>query len=481
MEALLTMSAREMAETIRRGELSPVAITDFFLSRIEAVNPRLNAVVVPRYEEARKEARAAEEQLARAADTSELPPLLGVPCTMKDTYAMAGLPWAAGVWARRRRTADFDATVVERVRQAGAIIMGKTNVPEAAMWIESYNPVYGRTNNPYDVTRGVGGSSGGEGAIVASGASPFGIGSDIGGSIRYPAAFNGVPSHKPTGRRVSGYGHWPEAKGPLAPYNSYGPMARRVSDLSFILNLLQGPDGRDPIVLENPPVDPDTVDRKNLRVFYFESNGMARVSRDVRRAIAMCAGALSARGLPVEYWRPSGMNRSLEIWQAGMSQNPEPFDRILGDGEAIPLAREFGRFIRGRNKITLPGLALALAEKPAALFSGKNKKMLALADDLRRRLEARLGDNGVMICPVFPTPAAKHNWIWMDLPGIGYSGVFNILGFPATIIPVYYNEKGLPVSVQIVAARWNDHLTLAAASLLESAFGGWKPPRPNAG
>ncbi|MFP4039651.1 MAG: amidase [Desulfosudaceae bacterium] len=474
MEALTTMSVRDLAAEIRQGELSPVEVMDFFLARIEAVNPGLNAVVVPRYDEARQEARAAEERLAK--NPKDLPPLFGVPCTMKDTYAMAGLPWAGGLWKRRNLVPDFDATMVERVKRAGAIIMGKTNVPEAAMWCETYNHVYGRTSNPYDSSRGVGGSSGGEGAIIGAGASPFGIGSDVGGSIRYPSAFNGVPGHKPTGGRVSGYGHWPEARGPLAPYNTYGPMARRVSDLSLLLSLVQGPDGRDPIVEDRGWRDPDQVDKKNLRVFYYESNGLARADRYVRRAVGMCAGALRAEKLPVEYWRPAGVERSFEIWQAGMSQNPEPFERVLGDGESLGLIRETARFVARQSKVTFPALALALAEKPSQFFSGRNKKMLALADDLRLRMEKRLGDNGVLVCPVFPTPAPKHHWIWADLLGIGYSGLYNILGFPATVIPVYYNDKGLPVSVQIVAARWNDHLTLAAAGLLESMFGGWQPP-----
>ncbi len=475
MDDLLIMSATDIAKKIRRKEVSPVEVMDVHLSRMEEVNPKINAVVVPRFEEARKEARQAEERLA-GEKKEELPPFFGVPCTIKDTFAMAGLPWAGGLWKRRATVPDFNATVVDRVKQSGAIIMGKTNVPEAAMWVETYNYVYGRTNNPYDLSRGVGGSSGGEGAIIASGASPFGIGSDVGGSIRFPSAFNGIAGHKPTGGRVPGFGHWPEATGPIAIYNTYGPMARRTADLAPLLRLIQGPDGRDPIVEDRGFVSPDSVDRKNLRVFYFESNGMVRPSADVERAVAMCAGALRAEGLPVEYWRPAGVKRSLEIWQAGMSQNPNPFVNIMGDGEPISVMKETLLFLLRRGKITFPGLGVALVEKPGQFFAGRNRKMIALADDLRRQMEERLGDNGVMICPVFPTPAQKHHYIWKDLLGIGYSGLINILGFPATVMPVYYNKDGLPVSVQIVAARWNDHLTLAVAAMIEEIFGGWRPP-----
>lgn len=475
MHELLTMPVREMARRIRARELSPKELLEAHLRRIEEVNPAINAVVVKRFDEARKEAEAAQSRLARNRD--DLPPLFGVPCTMKDTYAMKGLPWAAGVWARRNLIADFDATVVERVRAAGAIIMGKTNIPEAAMWCESYNTVYGRTKNPYDLSRGAGGSSGGEGAIVAAAASPFGIGSDIGGSIRYPSAFNGVAGHKPTGRLVSGFGHWPPAHGPLAPYCTYGPLGRRVADLAYILPLIAGPDGKDPVVEKREILPPESVDLKKLRVFFFDRNGQAGCGDDVRRAVNLAAGAFAGRKVPVEFWRPPGMEQSLNIWQAGMAQNPDPFIRYLEGEEPISLGKEFLKLLLRQSKLTFPALGTALIEKPnQTLFKNTHLKMLALAKDLQRRIEEKLGANGVLICPVFPVPAPKHTWIWVHFLGIGYSGVINILEFPATIVPIYHRPDGVPVSVQVVSGRWNDHLTLAAAQVLEESFGGWKPP-----
>ncbi len=474
MDELLTMSVIEMARRIREGELSPVEVLEAHIRRIEEVNPKINAVIATRYDEARKEAKEAEERLAKSRD--DLPPLFGVPCTIKDCYGMKGLPWAAGVWARRKLIADCDATVVERLKQNGAIIMGKTNIPEAAMWCETYNHVYGRTKNPYDLRRGAGGSSGGEGAIVAAGGSPFGIGSDVGGSIRYPSAFNGVPGHKPTGTLVPATGHWPPAHGPIARYCTYGPIARRVSDLAYILPLLAGPDGQDKVVKKRKIKSPDAVKPSKLKVFYFDNNGQARSNADVRRAVSLAAGGLAGLKIPVEYWRPEGMERSLDIWQAGMSQNPEPFKNYLGGDEPISLGKEVIRFLLRRSKITFPALSTALIEKPGKLLKGRNQRFIKLADDLQRRIEEKLGDSGVLICPVFSTPAPKHTRIWLDFLGIGYSGVINILEFPATIIPIFHREDGVPVSVQVVAGRWNDHLTLATARLLEEIFGGWKPP-----
>jgi len=474
MNELLTMSVKEMARRIRAGELSPVEAVEAHISRIEEVNPAINAVISTRYSEARREAQAAEQRQAQSRDG--LPPLFGVPCSIKESYAVKGLPWTSGVWARRDTVADFDCVLVERVQKAGAIVLGKTNVPEATMWCESYNYIYGRTKNPYDLRRGAGGSSGGEGAIVAASGTPFGLGADIGGSIRYPAAFNGVAGHKPTGRIVPNTGQWPPGEGPLNAYYCSGPFARRVSDLAYIMPILVGPDGVDPMTLDRPWRGPETVDPAKLKVYFFEDNGQAKTDADTRRAINQAAGVFAGRGVPVESWRPEGMEKSLNIWQAGMAQNPDPMVKILGDGVPIPLLKEFGKFLLRRGKITAPCMGSALIERPGQWLSWLNRKNLALMEDLRRRIEEKLGDNGVLLSPVFPIPAPKHGHPWLHLFGIGYSGVMNIMEFPATILPIFHrSEDGVPVSIQVVSKRFNDHVTLAAAQVLEEAMGGWKP------
>jgi len=165
----------------------------------------------------------------------------------------------------------------------------------------------------------------------------------------------------------------------------------------------------------------------------------------------------------------------VDIWQAAMAQNPEPFVSFLGGEGKIDLLKESWRFLTRESKITLPALATAIIEKPGKLLQKRNQEMLELAAGMQQEIEARLGDNGVLLCPVFSTPAPKHSWIWKDLLGMGYSGLINVLEFPATVIPIYHREDGLPVSIQVVAARWNDHLTLAAAAALEQTFGGWRP------
>ena len=190
----------------------------------------------------------------------------------------------------------------------------------------------------------------------------------------------------------------------------------------------------------------------------------------------MAVGGLAGLKIPVKFWRPEGVENSLEIWQAGMSQNPHLFKNFLEGDEPLSLGREVIRFFLRQSKITFPALALSLIEKPNRLIKGRHQRFLNMIPELRDRIEQKLGENGVIICPVFPTPAPKHNRIWLNFLGIGYSGVFNILEFPATIIPIFHRQDGLPVSVQVVAGRWKDHLTMATAKLLEEIFGGWEPP-----
>ena len=281
MDELLTMPVVEMARRIREGELSPVEALEAHIKRIDQVNPLINAMVVSRIDEAREEAKACEERLNESRDG--LPPLFGVPCTVKDAYAIKGQTQAVGVWARKDLVVDYDSTMVERLKKAGAIIMGKNNAPEAGMWCETYNKVYGMTNNPYDLNRTVGGSSGGSGALVGAAATPFCIGSDIGGSIRYPSAFNGVAGHTPTGGLVPGTGHFPEIEGPLRPYCAFGPIGRRIDDLAYILPLIAGPDGTDPIVEDREIKDYKSVDFSKIKVYYFDHNGQWKPGAEVRR------------------------------------------------------------------------------------------------------------------------------------------------------------------------------------------------------
>ncbi|MHB8879010.1 MAG: amidase, partial [Myxococcaceae bacterium] len=244
-QPLLACSAVELARRIRQGEVTSRRVCEAHIEQIQRVNPAINAVVAERFEAALAEADAADAAV-RAGPRDSLPPFHGVPCTIKEAFAVRGMPNTAGLVARRARLSGQDAPTVARVRAAGAIPLGVTNISELCMWMESDNRVYGRSNNPYDPTRIVGGSSGGEGAIIGAGGSPFGLGSDIGGSIRGPAFFNGVFGHKPTGGLVPSSGQYPRSEGASMRLMTTGPLARRAEDLYPLLRVLAGPDADDP-------------------------------------------------------------------------------------------------------------------------------------------------------------------------------------------------------------------------------------------
>lgn len=276
MNVLLTLSAVQLAQRIRAREVRARAVLDAHIERIEYVNPKLNALVKARFEQARAEADAADARIERE-DAAQLPPLLGVPCTIKECLAFEGMPHTAGLISRKGVVAQADAPVVARVRAAGAIPMGVSNLSELCIWMESFNRVYGRTNNPYDLKRTVGGSSGGEGALVGSGASPFGVGSDFGGSIRMPAFFNGIFGHKPSGGLVPPLGQYPLPRGVGLRYLSVGPLTRHAEDSMPLLRILAGPcseeDGCVPMTLE----DPRRVQLRGLQVVDVETHGNLQV------------------------------------------------------------------------------------------------------------------------------------------------------------------------------------------------------------
>jgi fatty acid amide hydrolase 2 len=461
---------------IRAREATSREIVDAHIARAEAVNPTLNAIVRDRYAAARAEADAADRAVA-AGDPAAARPLHGVPCTIKECFAFVGMPNTSGLLSRRDLVVTEDATAVARLRAAGAIPLGVTNVSELCMWMESVNHVYGRTNNPYDPTRIVGGSSGGEGAIVGAGASPFGLGSDIGGSIRMPAFFNGVFGHKPTGGLVPGSGQFPLAENDALRYLTTGPIARRAEDLMPLLRLLAGPDGRDAGCRPMPLGDPATVDVATLTVLDVEDNGTVQVSADLRAAQRRVANALEARGARVDRPRIDGLRASRDVWAAMMTAAADtPFSDLLGDGERVRGGRELVRWLRGRSPHTLPAVALVLVEGLTNLMPKRVERFVAAGRALKAEVEARLGPRGVMLYPSYPTVAPPHrrplfppfNWV--------YTAILNVLELPVTQVPLGLDARGLPLGVQVASVPGNDHVTIAVALELERAFGGWVPP-----
>src|SRR5215212_8286442 len=310
MDEIIYSSASELARAIRRGEVSSIEVVEAHLARIEEVNPKLNAVVHLTADAARQRAREADEARARG---EEWGPLHGVPVTIKDAFETEGIVSAGGTSGRAAYVPERDAAGVTRLKAAGAVVLGKTNVPEISLAFESDNLVYGRTHNPYDLTRTPGSSSGGEGAAIASGMSPLGLGSDAGGSIRVPAHFCGIAGIKPTSGRTARTGHFPPMGGLLDSIWQIGPLARRVEDLWLALPLLCGNDWRDPTVVPAPLGDPSKVNVKGLRVAFHTDNGIVAPTEEIARATRDAAQVLRDAGAEVVEARPPVPSNAYEM------------------------------------------------------------------------------------------------------------------------------------------------------------------------
>ena len=476
MSPLLQLSATELARRIRERECSSVEVVEAHIQQLLAVNPRINAVVAERLEAAREEAEAADQQAERTPGF--LPPLLGVPCTIKECFAVQGMPQCAGLVARKDYRAEVDATTVARLRAAGAIVLGVSNTSELCMWMETNNRVYGRTNSPYDSGRIVGGSSGGEGAIVACGASPFGLGSDVGGSIRMPAFFNGVFGHKPTGGLVPSTGQFPIVDPAAGRILSTGPLCRRAEDLMPLVELLAGPDGQDPSCAEMPLGNPSTVDVARLKVINVRSDGRNRVHGSLQKAQTDCLDHLDNLGCNIKEGHFTGLSSSFDIWSSmfGAAESRGKFRQMLGDKRPLDLLGHLVLWALRLSPHTLPALGLGLLEDIGHWMPRRSARMIAHGQRLKSELIEAIGD-GVLLYPSYPSPAPRHGHpLFPPLQWV-YTAILNVMELPVTQVPLGLDAKGRPVGIQVVAGPGRDHVSIAVALELERAFGGWVPPK----
>jgi fatty acid amide hydrolase 2 len=490
-EQILCLSAAELARGIREEVFTAPAVVGAHIRRIEQINPRINGLAAERFEAARAEAAAVQHELRQVSreQLSSCRPLLGVPYTSKEMIAVAGMPVTYGSRARLGRRAERDATVNARLRAAGAIPLGVSNMPEWGMWNETYNDVYGRTNNPYDVRRTPGGSSGGEGALVGAGCSAFGVGSDIGGSIRMPAAFCGVYAHKPGSGIVPLTGHYPvfTAEGDAqehrrSPFLSIGPFTRSASDLMPLLRVMQGPDGVDPNAEHVTLGDPAAVDWRGRRVLLLPAPRIRltrEVSRELRHAVR-CAGEVLERAgahvseAPADFFMDAG-----RIWSAAVQAVGGPaFAALLGGGEPVQVWREIARGIAGRRRWSWPALLFCALERVGRRDEPAIRRVLDEADALGRAFDTLLGDDGVLISPVHPRVAPRHHEPAVFGFGFLHTAIYNVLRVPVTVAPLGFDGRGLPLAVQVASVRGNDHVTIAAALALEQAGVRWRPAPP---
>lgn len=467
-DEITAMSATKLCAAIRARALSPVEIMEAHLRRAEASNPVLNALVTfaP---DALEQAHEAERMLMRG---DALPPLHGLPVTIKDTIATANLRTTSGSLTRAEYVPAEDAPAVARLRAAGAIVFAKTNASELALEYNADNSLFGRTNNPHDLARTPGGSSGGCAAAVSACLSPASLGSDLVGSIRIPAHFCGVAGLFPTPGRVPCGGHFPPTEGALAKGASLGPLARRVDDLALLFDALRGEENA------HASATPSEVSQlvsetklRGLRVACYTDDGVVPVTTETKHAVESAARALAEAELEISEACPPEMARATELWLALFS-------------------REVGSIVRAEyaGREELAGASVrALLRREAdgnVVAAGSQSDAWAERERLRAALLERMSETPLLLAPVGAVAAFAHGARKVSIDdqefntfrAFSYAQACNVFALPAACVPAGRTREGLPIGVQIIGRPHQESLILAAARVIETALGGWHAP-----
>lgn len=458
-------SAREWLRRLRERECSARELVERCIARIDSVEPQLGAVVAL---DAERALRAADEADAERASGSERP-LLGLPLTIKDALDVAGYATTGGSVARAAALAERDATAVARLREAGAVVLAKTNLPEASAGYETDNALFGRTQHPLDPAPTPGGSSGGEAALLGADASIAGVGTDGGGSIRVPAHYCGVVGLRPTVGRVPETGCWPPTRATgMMDMSCVGPMARHVEDLGLLLDVLAGPDGVDPYAVPVPLGDWRALEVAGLRVgFYDHDPALPDTTAGTRAAVRRAAAALEHAGCRVAEAEPPDGPEATRLFFSATGANGRAALRRAVEGAH---GRHHPRFL------ALLRAAEGRAQTAASFFDVQRRLF-----DYRCRVRALLQSCDALLCPVVAGPAPPHGEPPAGLPAAEYDRyeafhavhVFAAAGAPAVSVPVH-SEGGLPVGVQVAARPYREDVVLAVAAVLEDAFGGFR-------
>lgn len=456
----LLSSVTQIALLVRTGQASAEEVARAHLERIAHVNAALNAVVWCDEEKVLQAARAIDNSPAGPEDV-----LRGVPLTIKDSFDTAGIPSSAGTTGRAGYIPAHDATAVMRLKQAGAIVLGKTNTPELTQALETDNAVFGRTQNPYDLARSPGGSSGGEAAIIAVRGSPGGIGSDTGGSIRLPAHWCGIAGLKPTAGRIPRTGHTPGPGGFLDSLTVVGPLARHVEDLALLLRVLAGPDFADPSVTPAPLGSFRTVRLAALRIAFHTDNGVMSPTEETAQAVRQAADTLAETGAAVEEARPDGIEDCHRLFGKVYSAFGVAEVRAMLQAAGTAIPHPFNEWaLRSPEKERTASELLVIVQE---------------WDSFRMAMLRFMSRYDLIVCPVNSFPALPHGFTLSDRatrPAFSYTQAFNLTAYPAVVVRIGTSPESLPIGVQVIARPYREDVALAAAHYLEQSVGPWPEP-----
>lgn len=463
---ILDMDATTLAAHIRSGTISSAEAADTYIAHLQHANPQLNCLVEERFAAAREEARQADRQRALGAAQGRLS---GVPISIKEAFDVAGMRTTGGLLHRRDRVATQDAAAVARLKREGAIVLGKTNTPTLCFCQETDNKLYGRSNNPWDPSRTTGGSSGGEAALIAIGGAAVGLGSDIGGSIRFPAHFNGVIGFRSGNRQVSQQGHFPFVEEPWQERMlGMGALAKSVDDAELI----------NAIVAEAPP---QPVDLDAFSVIVPPAHPRFPLEATTAQHLASMRQFFSEQG-PVAEDAPPCLDKVARWWQLIMAvDGGAGIARLAFEGKT---PRPWSEYVREVMRHDTPyHRYLTWALIGAALFQPSSPRWAGLLGELQQAdaAIARYLANRVLVLPVYRSAALRHGRVYAEIFSIRqtflrvmpYVVMANVFGLPALVVPVGTDEHGMPVAVQLVAAVGNEQALFHMGRRLERRFRGY--------
>lgn len=460
----------ELADAVRKRQVSPVEVMQAHIERAAALEPSLNALVHFEPEHALAAARNLEAEVQRGMNAAdERRTLLGVPVTVKSCIDVAGWPCPAGSLLRKSYVADSDAPLVARLKAAGALVLGSTNTPEFLMAYETANLVSGKTANPWNAGYSAGGSSGGEAAAIAAGYSMGGVGSDGGGSIRVPAHFCGICGLKPTPGRVPATGHFPPGAGAISWLGVAGPMARTVHEVRLLFEVLAGPDAGDALSAPVAARAYSNGELRGARVGILETDACGRATPETTAAVERAAQLFESAGASVEPVRIAGLDRALELWWFFFGPVVAHLFRPLVRGHEEQLSPVFRDYLSAAEEanggeFSLDAFLSACAER----------------DSLRASLLGQMSAYSALLSPVSSAPAFRHgegNWKSGGYrETMRYSQWVNLAGFPGLTVPMALSREGLPIGVQLIGRPHEEELLLALGEMLEAGRGLWQAP-----
>ena len=462
MHEMLKKSIIQLQDHLISKEISCLELLNIHIEHVKKWNPHLNAMVEDRFLEAQRQAKKLDD-----IGDFETQPLAGIPCTIKECFALQKMPQSSGLYTRRHIRSTTNAPVVQKILDAGAIPMGVSNLSELCMWMESNNTVYGRSNNPYDLRCTTGGSSGGEGALVGCGGSPFGLGSDIGGSIRMPAFFNGVYGHKCSSMLIENTGQYPIASNEAQRYLCTGPISRTAQDLPLLISVMSG-----------QKIDKADIDWSKMKVYSIRSDGRIPVQEELQETQFQLLQWCQSKGARTEEIQIPELRCSAEIWSGALEAAGGPtFEELLWDEKGNKsLLIEFIKLFVRRSKHTFPALGLTGLERIAKLLPNQLEHFLELQKILRKKLDDILDQDTLLLYPSHGCVAPRHKKSLFVPIRWSYTAILNVMELPVTQIPLGLNQNGLPLGVQLVGGYGNDSLTIGAAISIEKQYRSWQPP-----